>query len=429
MTSPRLPQSTRRDERPGELPRPDLPAVSARIEPSGVRVSIAIEGPVASYQFAFYLFRDDQRVAQSEYGPLPATHFALPNIPGRYRAVAFVKERTTGRIDRYGGPRLTFPDVGEYDSARWRLPIHEAAAQDALSPVDGIHRFLGKGTTSLDFLLQDVEALNGAPAVLVCFNGAVSQRANKTGPFFAGTGIARRLKLPVICVADPSLTRARDISLAWYAGCDDHADLPQQIARHLDAVATAVNRPLVLLGGSGGAYAALSVIRHVQAPAAAVACNPQSAIHRYHRQSVVRYIERAFPAVARRFQISAPSHQTPEHLRQALTAARVSEDLAGSPDIGRFRTVILQNINDRHHVDLHLKPLMFAAGARWDGPRLAQAGNEFGAWLGNWGEGHVAPPASILESVVLRIAANEPVGNIIEELDERFGETALPGSF
>ncbi|MGA0610311.1 hypothetical protein [Caldimonas sp. KR1-144] len=409
------------------MPRP-ISAISVRlkVDVAGLEVSLSMPA-TATTQFAFYLFRGNQRVAQTEYGPRPSTRFAIPNIPGWYRAVAFVKNRATGAIERISGAPRRFPESGEYDPDQWRVPVHEAPTTATLRAVDGLHRFLGEGTTSLDFLLQDFERLAHAPAVLVCFNGAISKRQEKIGPFFAGTGIARRLGLPVICVADPTVTRARDIALAWYAGCDDHPHLSRTIGRHLSEVSAQMKRPLVLMGGSGGAFAALSVVRHVEGPAAVVACNPQTAIHRYYRQSVIRYFERAFPSIARSFRLEAPEQQTPEQLRDALATAGVFEELADTADSGKFRSIILQNAHDSHHVNRHLKPLMTAVGAEWSGSNSAHCGDEFGSWLGRWGEGHVAPPASILEPVVLKVVANESVRSIISGLEANHG-IASPGA-
>jgi hypothetical protein len=347
--------------------------------------------------------------------------FAVPSIAGSYRAVAFVRHRASGKIERLGSTAQQFPSPADYDLSRWRLPVRENRAEEALIPCDGIQRFSGAGTGSLDFLLQDFTRADAAPAVLVCFNGAVSKRAEKTGPFFAGTGLGRRLGLPVVCVGDPTVQRARDVSLAWYAGCDDHPRLPQEIARHLDGVSAALGKPLILVGGSGGAYAAMSVLRHLESPATAVACNPQTAIHRYYRHSAVRYIERAFPAVARRLRLHLPALQTPAHLREALSVAGVTDDLAGNDDLGRRRCLILQNVNDAHHMNEHLGPLLASVGTSLSGGRLAHLGEEFGAWVGNWGEGHVAPPPTILEPVISKLAARSSVRSILEGLDLAHG--------
>ncbi len=398
-------------------------AVSTRTDDSGLVATIAPAMAASNRLFAFYLFRGDVRIAQTEYGPTPSTCFPIPNIPGQYRVAAFCRDRKSGSIERFTGSSLTFPDKADYDTTRWHVPAHVHPASDALAPVDGIHSFHGSGPTSLDFLLQDFDRLQRAEAILVCFNGAVSQRSKKTGPFFAGTSIARRVGLPVICVADPTLARARDLALAWYAGSDDHPELPQVIARHLDAVAAEWNRPLILLGGSGGAYATLSVARHLRVQATAVACNPQTSIHRYFPHAVARYVERAFPAVARRMRIAAlpPAQLSHELLAQALSTAGVSEDLTIDCEPNRQAALILQNATDRHHVEQHLSRLVEAAGARWTGARLAYRGDRFAAWLGNWGEGHAAAPPSLVEWAVKQVAAGHSARSIAAKLDSRFG--------
>ncbi|HEU4679841.1 MAG TPA: hypothetical protein VFS35_10000, partial [Terrimicrobiaceae bacterium] len=312
-----------------------------------------------------------------------------------------------GRVDRISGPRISFPDAGDYNTTRWRLPVHEWASHRALVPQDGLYRFVGTGTSSLDFLLQGFTLFHDSPAVLVCVTGAISKRADKIGPFFAGTGIAQRLQMPVVCVGDPSLTRSRDLSLAWYAGCDDHPELPQEIARQLDAVAAATGRPLVLLGTSGGGFAGLSLLPYLGSPATAIACNPQTIIHRYFPPNVFRYIERAFPVIARRHRLEDPLKTTAEQLRGALFAAGVREDLTLAPFPSHARLLILQNGDDAHHLDRHLRPFMEAVKAQWMGPHRALAGPNVAACVGHWGSGHVAPPAEVLEPAVKKIARGE----------------------
>jgi hypothetical protein len=396
-------------------------SVLMSVEPSGLMVRLSVPEPTAAVQYAFYLFRGDQRVAQTEYLSAPTAVFAMPSITGSYRAVAFTKDRASGKVERRASQAMRLPLAADYDLSRWRLPVHERTANDALTPCDGIYRFIGTGTGSLDFLLQDISRAETATAVLVCFNGAVSKRPEKTGPFFAGTGLGRRLGLPVICVGDPTLQRSRDISLAWYAGCEGQPQLPQEIARRLSEVSAAVGKPLILVGGSGGAYAALSVIRYLSSPATAVACNPQTAIHRYYRHSAARYVERAFPAVARRLRLDLPAHRTSQNVREALAIARIAEDLAAESELGRRHCLLLQNVNDAHHVNEHLAPLLAGVGSGLSGGHVAHLGENFGAWLGHWGEGHVAPPPEILEPVISDLASGASVRSILLGLESRYG--------
>jgi hypothetical protein len=383
------------------------PVVIARLTPAGLSVSLTGHASTSDAHFAFYLYRDNQRVAQTDYGPSLSVDFPIPNLAGSYRPVAFVRHRADGRVDRISGPRLLFPDQTDYDTTRWRLPIHERVSHEALVPRDGLYRFVGTGTSSLDFLLQGFTQFHDSPAVLVCVTGAVSKRADKIGPFFAGTGIAQRLQMPVVCVGDPSLTRSPDLSLAWYAGCDDHPELPQEIARHLDAIAAATGLPLVLLGTSGGGFAGLSILPHLGSPATAIACNPQTIIHRYFRPNVFRYIERAFPVIARRHRLQDPLKTTVEQLRGALFAAGVCEDLTRTPLPPQARLLILQNGGDEHHLDAHLRPFLEAAKAKWTGPHHAHSGPNVAACVGHWGSGHVAPPGEVLEPAVKKIARGE----------------------
>lgn len=73
--------------------------------------------------------------------------------------------------------------------------------------------------------------------ILVCFNAAVSDRANKTGPFYSGIGLANQLKIPTISFSDFVVTNSNDISLAWYGGDELNTDFQNNIAKFLDRIA------------------------------------------------------------------------------------------------------------------------------------------------------------------------------------------------
>ena len=100
--------------------------------------------------------------------------------------------------------------------------------------------------------LLNFDQIDVSKSILVCFNAAISNRSDKTGPFYSGAGLSKELNLPTILIADHLVTENNNLSLGWYLGDGEKGVFQKIIASFLNELSNNLNRKLILLGGSGG---------------------------------------------------------------------------------------------------------------------------------------------------------------------------------
>ena len=95
---------------------------------------------------------------------------------------------------------------------------------------------------------------SGANTLLVTFSAATTRAAERV-PVFSGAGVTKSLDCNVLMISDPTMMLDRDTTVAWYAGSRFQPKLQDDLAELIQHFAHG-NR-VILLGGSGGGYAAL----------------------------------------------------------------------------------------------------------------------------------------------------------------------------
>lgn len=290
---------------------------------------------------------------------------------------------------------------------------------------DGIHRIM-QNNCSLDILLQGVKHLaeNAERVALVCFNGAVSDRKGKFGPFFSGRGVAQALGMPLLSIDDPSLSRSDELGLAWYAG---HAEMPaliDLIADYLNRFATRMNCRLVVFGGSGGGFASIAVLSKLRIEATALVWNPQTNISRYRSDAVASYLATAFPEISLHSEDQSNMDFSQEALADALTRAGVRYDITNWVAPDKAQLLYLQNSSD-WHVKAHAQPFMTNGSWERIGKRSFYCQDRgVACWFGVWGEGHAAPPLSLIHSALSKLINGISVSAAAAELDADNNPTA-----
>ncbi|MFJ6453412.1 hypothetical protein [Paenarthrobacter sp. NPDC091669] len=175
------------------------------------------------------------------------------------------------------------------DLTRWDS-VSEFAANGPWA--DGVHTIsLGDGP-SLDLMIVGQPHTSGA-VIPVFFNGAVSARETKTGPFFSGSRLATKGGFGFIAVSDPSLGLDPSVGLAWYAG-NRYSDVQDQITAVLASIAARTERELLFIGGSGGGFASLYYGGKLSTVASAIVWNPQTEIQKYNPAFVENYMQHAW---------------------------------------------------------------------------------------------------------------------------------------
>lgn len=286
--------------------------------------------------------------------------------------------------------------MSEYDSTRWKVPVHDYSSMtNFLSsglPSDGITR-IGQLNNRVEFLTENLSpsSLPSATFFLVCFSGAMVNRANMTAPFFFGSSISRKLGFPLLALADPVISNNRNVTLAWYAGAADSTDNPQNIAAVIDLVAKKSGRIPLLIGGSGGGFAALNIMQHITVPTRAVIWNPQTMISAYQPAAVRNYVAAVCPAWSVDDDISP---------HEIMNNAGIQQDVREAYFKTPSCVLYLQNESD-WHVQAHLTP--FLAHGKWlASSTLVQTSPDRRVILGtgNWGHGHATPPPHVIESMI-----------------------------
>jgi hypothetical protein len=274
---------------------------------------------------------------------------------------------------------------------------------------DGVQRIGMEGTPAtldIQFLNWSREVLDKQRVVPVFFSAAVGGRNARPAPFFSGAGLAAADGYAAIALSDPALALDPDISLGWYAG---GAGMPTQerITSLLSRIATELDKELLLVGGSGGGFAAYCFGARLGDRASVLVWNPQTDILRYYRPAVSSYLHACFD---RDFEGEGRS-------RELLDSHGICSRLESACGNGQAprRVVYLQNVSDRFHVERHAVPFLSALRVRAAGKKgfLSSRDGSVAALFGAWSEGHEAPPKVMVRSIVRRMLNPDATSNAL----------------
>jgi len=254
---------------------------------------------------------------------------------------------------------------------------------------DGVHRIPLERGRPLELLVKG-RPLDRDPegrAVPLFLSGALGNRSGSKGPYFSGRQMAMRSGTGFLAFSDPLLREDPGVGLAWYTGMPGSGtrELMLRVVAHLMEIA---ERPVLLVGGSGGGFASLSIAAALP-NARAFVWNPQVRILDYEPNAVRLYLRAMFGG----------DWTSPDWKDQAaaeLTAGGIIHDLTALPQLGQF--LLLQNYSD-WHVRTHTAPLIDSLG-------LAHRGRGYfgtrkqGLLFGNFGSGHSVPPGELLDEVL-----------------------------
>lgn len=238
-------------------------------------------------------------------------------------------------------------------------------------------------------LLRTRDVERDAPGPLpVFFSGAVANRATTAPPYFSGVGISDALSVPVMAISDPIFSLDSTINLGWYTGAAT-SGTQESITEILKNLAERCGQ-LLLIGGSGGGFAALYFAERVGEAAHVLAWNPQTDLLRYNPTAVRAYLA---VALAEDTWLD-PARYSEEDARTALAAADLDSRIDRVHAAGRV--LVLQNSTD-WHVAAHTLPLMEQSGiAHADLGLHVSTDGRHGVAFASFGEGHAAPSAEIV---------------------------------
>lgn len=264
------------------------------------------------------------------------------------------------------------------DPAQFGVPCFQHDDLDAMlggGPLaSGVHSF-AVGRLHYDFWIEN----RGAPITIFTFAGATA-RENRVLPLFAAQNIFRNFPVNLVLVADPSLQIAADLRVGWYAANFEGIRVQEVLRRAIRGIADMLGGPhRVMFGPSGGGFAALYYAWHLPGSLAFV-LNPQTDIAAYD------------PGNVRRFALPALSARGRDDVMRALREDTNSSVLSLYAQRFDNRILYFQNRTDSHF-DSHLKPMREACG------------RPFTEIIGNWGEGHVAPPGPVIGAAMAALVS------------------------
>lgn len=262
----------------------------------------------------------------------------------------------------------------------------------------GHHRVGFASGNSLDFFVSP-GVLDGSRdlSIPVFFSGAVTKRVGTRPPYFSGAKISKEIGTEYIAFSDPSLNLDAELALGWYAGSEEDC-VQDLITRILTEIVKRTARHLLLVGGSGGGFAALYYANRVGSMSSAFVWNPQTDILEYAPNSVSEYLEIALSLDERARTSLAPESSSKWKVlaRQRLTEAGIDSTV---DTVGCSRVFYLQNATD-WHLRKHLGPFLQRNDYVHRGNGLYTNATNHCVIVSAFGAGHAVPPHGLIQAII-----------------------------
>lgn len=255
---------------------------------------------------------------------------------------------------------------------------------------------------SIDIFCEKFSLIERSDKVLFFFSGAVPEREKKVAPFFSGRSISKQFNLPVVCISDPAFNICENLTLAWYSGGDKLPKLQENICSLIRRISELYNVEPVLIGGSGGGFAALlqsGKLSQLDIANTCIIWNPQTDIVKYSYRFVKAYYDELFLSD----QDALYGYFSPPKNSADISGRLSKRGIINSLllfDYRKSKILYLQNKKD-HHYEVHARPFIdnLELKSTSSKGRVFSKGN-ISLVLGDWGEGHSPPPgATIAKSI------------------------------
>ncbi|WP_157438957.1 DUF6270 domain-containing protein [Aestuariimicrobium kwangyangense] len=272
----------------------------------------------------------------------------------------------------------------------------------------GVHVIWLSPATHLDVLVVgDLHEAAADRAVPVFLSGAVTGRNGASGPFFSGLGVMSEVGGPYLCLSDPTLDHDSELALGWYTGLPGEG-VREAMAHFLAAVHTRLGRELLLVGGSGGGFAALSLAEVTSVPTSVFVWNPQTDILRYSPGPVLDYLSAITGFTTADLRALNDDDRAALLSERGITHAVKARAVAANPHVRRL--MYGQNATD-WHVGSHFFPWLDDSPLEASGRDSYVRGDTHVALLSEISVGHDPWPKPVIVRVlqVLVRCENNPV--------------------
>ena len=242
--------------------------------------------------------------------------------------------------------------------------------------------------------VKNAKYIQNSESLLFCLNAAISARKGKKPPYFTGDSLSNSLKCCLVSFSDPS-THLTDIDLGWYIGNEAWLTFQRDLALFIEQCSLALNKSIILFGGSGGGFASIALSLHIKQKVMAISMNPQLNISAY--PSANKYSVHAFPS-SNISNVHTFKDNLKEWLaffdRNHLIATVTKTDLNPNCDY-----LLLQSWNDTHHLRNHT-PLLVPQISDLTLTNFYGTENNLTHFLGPWGDRHSVVWRSHLELIL-----------------------------
>ena len=287
-------------------------------------------------QFAFYVFRNGERIHMQWYTSDPVLRFDTKAEPGLYRVLAFFGDPSGKKNSKYSNPLFLHPVIYRLGGGL-RKPLPE----ERTLLLQGNHwsfpavYYAGKEQQPLFVMLS-----------------AAINRSKHTLPAFNRWTWASKFPGHVLCVADPTLELHDGMELGWYLGTEKH-DATEELCMLVRQFAEALSIPhrmIVFWGSSGGGFAALALASRIE-ETTAVAINAQTDVFAYESVRTVEAVRKnCFDGI------------TEAQIKKGfLPRVNMAEAWRGNRS---SRAIVVQNEIDKHHFESHFLPFWKALGGK-----------------------------------------------------------------
>lgn len=333
--------------------------------------SIILSEALSGTEFAFYVYRNEEKIHTAWYSELESFTFDTGGAPGYYRVLAFLRINGEFIEDIKSSPIFANPVEVSVDS----FPL---ADENSVA-----YRLNGK-TWAFPALYYP----NSDNKVLFVMLPSAVDRSKMTLPVFSRWTWALKGVFPgnVLCIADPTLNLSANLGLGWMLGTKESC-ATSELAEFIVNLAMRKGIPndrIVIYGSSAGGFAALALAACIDG-ATAIAINTQTYALSYEISRQVSLVR----------QYCFDNLSDEEILRDYLK--RVDME-ARWQTVSNSRIILVQNLTDLHHYEVHFKPFWKSLGGD---PVLgvSRAGRHT-AWLYQQEGGHIPETMGMAKEIV-----------------------------
>lgn len=326
--------------------------------------------PETQPQFAFYVFRNYERIHTEWYTKNQSFEFDTQGKPGCYHLQGFVKfdeDKTEQSISS-----SLFINSLEVSPESFPGADHKAVAYSLKGKSWNFPALYYPSECESLFVLMP-SAVNRKKSVLPAFN----RWTWAVDGVFPGN---------VLCISDPTLELHHDLEIGWCLGDKDNCattELSEFVINLADSKGIPRER-IVIYGSSAGGFAALALSACIEG-SIAVAINPQVDALSYSATSQVDLL-------------SKTCFDMPKDIIRRDFADRVDMTTRWQ-NVESSRAFFVQNILDEHHYKVHFKPIWQALGGDPEQEGISYSGRHI-AWVYRQDGGHVPETKEMANKII-----------------------------